>query len=183
MSDDDFDFEDESQEFESEGIKNLRKQAKALAKQNSDLQRQLTEALAAQRRGTVNDVLKGLGANPKISKYIPSDVEPTEDALKAWLADEGELFGYKAPETKPEGQDQGQAENGAQQAAQGQQWAGQQLPPELVAAFNRVQNPESFGGVQTQGSDAQALAQMKSLADQAKGNFYDFEELHRKLNT
>lgn len=183
MSDDDFDFEDENQEFESEGIKNLRKQAKNLAKQNADLQRQLAEAMAATRRTTVNEALRSLGANPKIAKFIPSDVEPTEDAVKAWLAEDGELFGYKPSDSKAEGQDQGQAANGAQSAAQGQQWAGKSLPPELVAAFDRVQNPESFGGVQTQGADAQALAQMKSLADQAKGNFYDFEQLHRQLNT
>lgn len=172
MSDNDFDFDDA---MESEGIKNLRKQAKELAKANAELQNQLKDALAVSRKATITETLRDLGANPKLSRYIPSDVEGTRDAVSKWLEEDGELFGFKSKseESAPEAQPQGQVPT--QPAAP----AG--IPDAMAQMFNRVNNPESFGGVPTQGTDAQALEQMRSLAAQANGNFFTFEELHRQL--
>jgi small-conductance mechanosensitive channel len=173
----DFDFEDEDQELhqESEGIKSLRKQAKTLAKENAELQQQLRDALNASRRANLNDALRELGVNTKLSKYIPNEIEPTKDSIKQWLNEDGELFGIKvqtSTEAEPEVQTQKQPEVSAQQTG---------IPQALIDAFQRSQNPDSFGGVPTQGAEAQALAQMKSLAEKAGNSFFAFDELHRQL--
>jgi hypothetical protein len=128
----------------------------------------------------VNETLRGLGANPKLSKYIPADVDPSADAIKAWLEEDGEIFGYK-----PKAADESVAEK-PQEARQGDSttsptWGSKAIPTELQEAFQRVQNAESFGGVPTQGVDAQAIAQMNALAADAKGSYYAFEELQRRL--
>lgn len=172
VSDNDFDFDSD---MESEGIKNLRKQFKDMTRQNAELQAQLKDALSVGRKATISETLRDLGANPKLSRYIPSEIEGTKDAIKAWLDEDGELFGFKpkSEEAAPEG--------AAQAQAQQQPAAPAGVPDAMVQMFNRVQNPESFGGVPTQGADAQALEQMQALAAQAGNNFYQFEELQRRL--
>jgi hypothetical protein len=36
--------------------------------------------------------------NSKIAKFIPSDLDPTEESLSKWLDDNGDVFGF-APES------------------------------------------------------------------------------------
>lgn len=174
---DDFDFDGDNAS-ESDGIKSLRKQAKELAKVNGELQSQLKEALAATRKASVSETLRDLGANPKLARYMPADVDASKESIEKWLADDGELFGFKPQGQEPAGeQQQSPVAPGARAVAP----AG--IPPAMVEAFSRVQNPESFGAPPTQGLDSQALEQMRSLAEQAGGSFHRFEDLQRHLSS
>jgi hypothetical protein len=168
----DYDFENDA-DFESDGIKNLRKQAKDLAKQNAELQGQLQAAIAASRKANINDALREIGANTKLSKYIPNEIEASVDNVRKWLEEDGDLFGYK-PKSVEEAALTAPAEPVTPNPLTNDASA-------LADAFNRVQNPDSFGGVPTQGADAQALAQMKSLAEKAGTNFWAFDDLHKGL--
>lgn len=74
----------------------VRAQLKKLEKDNKELVAKLAEAQKAQRKSTIKDVLTEKKLNPKLAGLIPSDVEPTTDAIEKWLADYADLF------TKPE---------------------------------------------------------------------------------
>ena len=78
----------------------LRAANKAQAKQLKELTVSLetaTTSVAALTKtvnaGTVADILKGKGVDPGVSKFL-TDVEPTEEAINTWLADNGKLIGY-----------------------------------------------------------------------------------------
>lgn len=112
----------------------LRKQLKAAAKDNKTLREAQAEKdkaladLTAKVNGvTLESVLKEKGAKPQLAKFM-KDVEPTEEAVSAWLAENGELFGYTPPK---EGADQASGE--------GQQPQEQGFTPEMAAALAAMQ--------------------------------------------
>lgn len=81
-------------------VKQLRAANKAQEKQVKELMASLETATASVtaltktvNTGTVADILKGKGVDPGVSKFL-IDVEPTEDAINTWLADNGKLIGY-----------------------------------------------------------------------------------------
>lgn len=91
----------------------LRAANKAQAKQLKELTASLetaTTSVAALTKtvnaGTVAGILKGKGVDPGVSKFL-TDVEPTEEAINTWLADNGKLIGYdptKGSDEAPDGQ-------------------------------------------------------------------------------
>lgn len=110
----------------------LRKQLKAAAKDNKTLRESQAEKdkaladLTAKVNGvTLESVLKEKGAKPQLAKFM-KDVEPTEEAVSAWLAENGELFGY---------QPKADGDNG-QQAPSGDEGT---LTPEMTAALAAMQ--------------------------------------------
>lgn len=104
----------------------VRAQLKKLDKENKELRQKYEAAVKAQRTSTIKDVLTAKKMPAKLANLIPSDVEPTTDAIEKWLADYADLF------TKP--QDQGNDDSDAS----GDVDAQAQADVEMVNAFARM---------------------------------------------
>jgi hypothetical protein len=75
-------------------VKQLRKAAKQKDKELAELRAQFEGISKAQRERSIKDVLESRGVNSKIAKFIPSDVDSTEESLSKWLDDNGDVFGF-----------------------------------------------------------------------------------------
>lgn len=75
-------------------VKQLRKAAKQKDKELQELRAQFEGVSKAQRERNIKDVLESRGVNSKIAKFIPSDLDPTEESLSKWLDDNGDVFGF-----------------------------------------------------------------------------------------
>jgi chorismate mutase len=99
-----FEYEDDEDDFTQESgnndlVKQLRKAAKQKDKELAELRAQFGEVSKAQRERSIKDVLESRGVNSKIAKFIPSDVDSTEESLSKWLDDNGDVFGFQATES------------------------------------------------------------------------------------
>lgn len=81
-----FDFDDENL-----GPKALRDFAKAQAKQNDELQKQLKSLQEESRTRTVQSLIKEKGLPEKVAKMVPPDADPTE-----WITEFGDVFGAQS---------------------------------------------------------------------------------------
>ena len=90
LDDDDF---DSSFDDGSKLLKKLRRELthtkKALKERDGELSSLKTEA----RKRTVRDVLSERGLNPKIAAFIPESIDPTNEAVAAWVEEYGDVFG------------------------------------------------------------------------------------------
>jgi hypothetical protein len=96
-----FEYEDDEDDYTSESndlVKQLRKANKQKEKELAELKAQFGEVSKAQRERNIKDVLESRGVNSKIAKFIPSDIDPTEESLSKWLDDNGDVFGFSATE-------------------------------------------------------------------------------------
>ena len=82
-------------------VKQLRKANKQKEKELADLKAQFGEISKAQRERSIKDVLESRGVNSKIAKFIPSDLDPTEESLSKWLDDNGDVFGFATESNQP----------------------------------------------------------------------------------
>ena len=80
-------------------VKQLRKANKQKEKELADLKAQFGEISKAQRERSIKDVLESRGVNSKIAKFIPSDLDPTEESLSKWLDENGDVFGFQTTES------------------------------------------------------------------------------------
>ena len=87
-------------ESDTDLVKKLRKALKAEQRKNKDLETSYGELTKAQKERILKDVLASKGVNQKIAQFIPSDIEASEDAISAWLDNNGDVFGY-TPSEKP----------------------------------------------------------------------------------
>lgn len=99
-----FEYEDEDDDFTQESgnndlVKQLRKAAKQKDKELAELRAQFEGVSKAQRERNIKDVLESRGVNSKIAKFIPSDLDPTEESLSKWLDENGDVFGFQATES------------------------------------------------------------------------------------
>ena len=99
-----FEYEDDEDDFTQESsnndlVKQLRKAAKQKDKELAELRAQFEGVSKAQRERNIKDVLESRGVNSKIAKFIPSDLDPTEESLSKWLDDNGDVFGFQATES------------------------------------------------------------------------------------
>lgn len=106
---DDDDTVDSFQQFESETdlVKKLRRDVKNLQKRNRELETSYTEVSKAQRERIINDALASKGVNPKIAKFIPTDIEASQDAINSWLENNADIFGISqdTPKSPADSQD------------------------------------------------------------------------------
>ena len=105
---DDEDFETPSNDG-NDLVKQLRKANKQKEKELAELKAQFEGLSKAQRDRAIKDVLEARGVNKKISSFIPSDIDPTEESLSKWLDDNADVFGIQAPETSKPAVDPAQA--------------------------------------------------------------------------
>ena len=100
-----FDYEDDDDDITTNSndgndlVKQLRKANKQKDKELAELKAQFGDISKAQRERAVKDVLEARGVNSKIAKFIPSDIDPTEESLSKWLDDNGDVFGFQATES------------------------------------------------------------------------------------
>jgi len=99
-----FEYEDDEDEVtttdtSNDLVKQLRKANKQKEKELADLKAQFEGVSKAQRERSIKDVLESRGVNSKIAKFIPSDLDPTEESLSKWLDDNGDVFGFQAAES------------------------------------------------------------------------------------
>ena len=99
-----FEYEDDEDDFTQESgnndlVKQLRKAAKQKDKELAELRAQFENVSKAQRERNIKDVLESRGVNSKIAKFIPSDLDPTEESLSKWLDDNGDVFGFQATDS------------------------------------------------------------------------------------
>lgn len=99
-----FEYEDDEDEVTTNDtsndlVKQLRKANKQKEKELTDLKAQFEGLSKAQRERAIKDVLESRGVNGKIAKFIPSDLDPTEESLSKWLDDNGDVFGFTATDS------------------------------------------------------------------------------------
>lgn len=87
---DEFDFD--TDEVGTDLVKKLRKQVTELSKALKERDSQLEEYFSMSREQEIAAALQDMGVNPKIAKFIPDDVEDTDD-LEQWLSEYGDVFG------------------------------------------------------------------------------------------
>ena len=109
-----YEYEDDDDDFTQESgnndlVKQLRKAAKQKDKELQELRAQFERVSKAQRERNIKDVLESRGVNSKIAKFIPSDLDPTEESLSKWLDDNGDVFGFQATESNQSVVDPAQA--------------------------------------------------------------------------
>jgi hypothetical protein len=103
-----FEYEDDEDEFTTpvadsgnDLVKQLRKAAKQKDKELQELRAQFEGVSKAQRERSIKDVLESRGVNSKIAKFIPSDVDSTEESLSKWLDENGDVFGFATESNQP----------------------------------------------------------------------------------
>lgn len=101
-----YDYEDDDDdtttvESNSDLVKQLRKQLKAKEKETAELKSQFDNISKAQRERAVKDVLEARGVNSKVAKFIPQDLDPTEESLSKWLEDNADVFGFQVEDKQP----------------------------------------------------------------------------------
>ena len=101
-----FEYEDEDDDITTNNsdngndlVKQLRKAAKQKDKELQELRSQFENLNKAQRERAIKDTLESRGVNSKIAKFIPSDIDPTEESLSKWLDENGDVFGFQATPT------------------------------------------------------------------------------------
>jgi molybdopterin biosynthesis enzyme MoaB len=97
--DDDDDFTTSVADTSNDLVKQLRKATKQKDKELAELRAQFENVSKAQRERSIKDVLESRGVNSKIAKFIPSDVDSTEESLSKWLDENGDVFGFTATES------------------------------------------------------------------------------------
>jgi hypothetical protein len=80
-------------DYDDNGIKNLRKADRAKSKRIKELEDELEGLRKFQRESTLSSVLKDKGVNPKIAAFIPSDIAGDPESIAKWLEEYGDLFG------------------------------------------------------------------------------------------
>ena len=85
-------------ESDTDLVKKLRKALKVEQRKNKELETSYGEITKAQKERILKDVLASKGVSPKIAQFIPADIEASEDAISAWLDNNGDVFGYTPTE-------------------------------------------------------------------------------------
>lgn len=166
----DYTWNDDTDNNDSDLVKNLRKQ---IEKRDAALKERDTEFAKLQdkvRRQEVSSILRDIGVKPKVANLIPKDIEADPDAIKKWVSDYEDVFGApKTSQEKPaeEGESADPAEG--QEAANGSPQGTANVDPATQAAWQRMQTSENSTGNVPTGEDAQ-LSWLANAARKADGD-------------
>lgn len=83
--------------------KNLRAQLKKVLADNAELKTKNSELQVNLRKSSIGSYFRDKGINPKLARYVPVDLDPTEENLAKWIEDDGELFNIKPAEKPADG--------------------------------------------------------------------------------
>ena len=90
-------------------VKQLRKAAKQKDKELAELRSQFETLNKQSRERAIKDVLEARGVNGKVAKFIPQDLDPTEESLSKWLEDNADVFGFQVQDKSQPAVDPAQA--------------------------------------------------------------------------
>lgn len=95
-----YEYEDDDDDYaapevNNDLVKQLRKANKQKEKELAEIKAQFENLTKAQRERAVKDVLETRGVNGKVAKFIPSDIDPTEESVSKWLEDNADVFGFQ----------------------------------------------------------------------------------------
>lgn len=133
-------------EFEAEGNeadekKNpLRPVLKQKEKELRDALAELREFRAEKRTGTVAELIKAAGGDPRYAKFYTSD-DSSEDAVKAWIQSESELLGVQSKDDPDPQEDQVRSLQNAVNSAPKVKLGSQQ---ELIDRINSAKTREEY---------------------------------------
>jgi hypothetical protein len=94
----------EDDDNDSTLVRQLRKQLREQSKKVEELSEQNTTLAKQVRSKSVEEILASKGADKRIAKYIPADVDD-EAGILAWLESDGDLFGYQKDDGDSAGDD------------------------------------------------------------------------------
>ena len=109
MSNYDYEDDDEFTTDSNDLVKQLRKAAKQKDKELAELKAQFEGLSKQSRERAIKDVLEARGVNGKVAKFIPQDLDPTEESLSKWLEDNADVFGFQVEDKQPPAVDPAQA--------------------------------------------------------------------------
>jgi molybdopterin biosynthesis enzyme MoaB len=109
MSNYDYEDDDEFTTDSNDLVKQLRKAAKQKDKELADLKAQFEGLSKQSRERAIKDVLEARGVNGKVAKFIPQDLDPTEESLSRWLEDNADVFGFQVEDKSQPAVDPAQA--------------------------------------------------------------------------
>ena len=87
-------------ESETDLVRKLRKQLKAEQKRNRELETSLGDLSKAQRERVLKDVFASRGVNTKVMKFVPQDLDASEEAISSWLEENADVFGFTVQSEK-----------------------------------------------------------------------------------
>jgi hypothetical protein len=83
----------QSQQSDSDLLKQLRKELKNKSKMLSEMEGQLSSINTEQRQNVIKSVLESKGVSPKIAKFIPQDLDASPEAVDTWIQENADVFG------------------------------------------------------------------------------------------
>jgi hypothetical protein len=89
-----YDYEDDYEEQDTNGPAELRKALKKAQKEREALEAELSQIRKDLKSRTVKEVLESKGVPAKLAKLIPSDVDSPEQ-IDAWLSEYSDVFGLQ----------------------------------------------------------------------------------------
>ncbi len=138
-------------------VRDLRKQLKDAHKERDDALSKVASFESAARGTTVKEALAKAGAKPGLARFYPSDAEVSEEAINAWLDDNGEDFGFVRASAEEGGASNGAASTttnpGLAAAQQIQQATAGALPggpitrDQLLDLMGQTKNPAEYAAL------------------------------------
>jgi hypothetical protein len=120
--------------------RDLRNQLKAALKRNKELETQLVSVKGDARKANISNYFRDKGINPKLAKYVPADLDPTDDALNKWVEEDGELFNIRPAEQNG---DENKPPEGGEGTPGTPGDSGGNVAPEVQAAWNSINGATS----------------------------------------
>lgn len=96
MANNEYDLPDDFDDYDDNGIAQVRKAYKALQRRAKELEQELSGFRSESRKRSVQDVLTSRGFNSKIADLIPSDLTSEED-ISVWLDERSDVFKPATP--------------------------------------------------------------------------------------
>ncbi len=104
-----WDFEDEDEDdntvvmpqSDSDLIKQFRRQLKAEKKARLEIQEKYENLNKSQKERIIKDVLTSKGVNQNIARFVPQDIDASEEAITTWLESNADVFGFQRQEESP----------------------------------------------------------------------------------
>lgn len=81
-------------------VNQLRKQLREMEKRTKAQDEDLRQARTALRERAIKEQLESRGLNAKVARFVPDSIDPTEEAISAWLADNADVFGAATVEVQ-----------------------------------------------------------------------------------
>jgi len=135
FDDDQDDADDEPSAPAQPNPRDLRNQLKQALKANKEMSAKLASAESLVRKTNIGNYFREKGINPKLAKYVPADLDPSDDALAKWIEEDGELFNIKpvdGGENKPSDSNTGTPGTPG--------LTGDNITPEVQQGWNQINN-------------------------------------------